>query len=391
MLIKRWIVNNVSLVIILLGAISNFVLILYIRKELPEIFGTLSLYLTYLGIVGNFGFIGFDQVYLRLTNLDYSKPSIGKNVFIILMILMLLIPIAFAGYFSKYENLGFWHLYFSGVALNAIILGYNTQRLQQNFTLAQLFKNSYKVLFLIGVGLLFIVFKNTIAIDLLFQYAAVILTIFGSIALISFIKNNHIEEKYNTRILLLAISFVLNIGLITLLGYGERILIEEKIDTKSFELYFYYLTIFLFPLTLLQEYVGFKELVYFKSKVDKKKVYYKVFQLFALGILTYLGILIVVWMDKGKFLDVDLSRDSVLILWMSLLGITKLIYGLFSAILGAKGDSKSINKINFVTILILFGSWSVLYWTGYTLNRIILSLILVFLYRSTHTYFLYVR
>lgn len=391
MLIKRWIVNNVSLVIILLGAISNFVLILYIRKELPEIFGTLSLYLTYLGIVGNFGFIGFDHVYLRLTNLNYSKPSIGKNVFIILMILMLLIPIGFAGYFSKYENLGFWQLYFSGVALNAIILGYNTQRLQQKFTLAQLFKNSHKVLFLIAVGLLFIVFKNTIAIELLFQYAAVILTICGSIALISFLKNNHIEERYNTGILLLTISFVLNIGLITLLGYGERILIEEKIDTRSFELYFYYLTIFLFPLTLLQEYVGFKELVYFKSKVNKKKVHYKVFQLFTLGILTYLGILVVVWIDKNRLLDVNLNRDSVLIFWMSLLGITKLIYGLFSAILGANGESRNINKINFITILILFGSWIVLHGTGYTLNRIILSLILVFLYRSTHTYFLYVR
>src|SRR5699024_10961567 len=154
---------------------------------------------------------------------------------------------------------------------------------------------------------------------------------------------------------------------------------------------FYYLTIFLFPLTLLQEYVGFKELVYFKEKVEKHVVFKKIIQLIGLGIITYLLILMVVWIDNQRFLRVDLSQDATLIAWMSLLGLIKLIYSLFSAILGARGESNSINYINIITVLIIALLWLSMHFLGYSLITIIISLILVFLYRSIHTYILYVR
>lgn len=390
--IKKLIIDNLSLAIILLGAMSNFFLILFLKKDFPEIFTPLSLYLTYLGIIGSLGLLGFDQVYLRLAKVyNASKPSIGINVLIILMTLLLLVPLGFASYFSRYEYLSFGQLYLSGVAMNAVMLGFNANRLKKNFSISQSLKNSYKILFLIGAWLVLAALQLELPIQELFRYAALILMFCGAVSIISFWKNTIIENVQNLGVLLFAISFGLNITLITMLGYGERILIADKIDEETFSIYFYYLTIFLFPLTLLQEYVGFKELVYFKEKVEKHVVFKKIIQLIGLGIITYLLILMVVWIDNQRFLRVDLSQDATLIAWMSLLGLIKLIYSLFSAILGARGESNSINYINIITVLIIALLWLSMHFLGYSLITIIISLILVFLYRSIHTYILYVR
>lgn len=389
--IKKLVTNNVSLIVLLLGALSNFLLILFVRKDFPDIFIPLSLYLTYLGIIGGFGFLGFDQVYLRLAHVNCLKPSIGTNVLFVLLGLLFLIPIGFAGYFSRYEYLDFWLLYISGASINAIMLGFNANRLQKNFSLAQGIKNSFKVLFLLGAGWVLLVLENYTAITNLFYQASFVLLLCGILSFISFWRNTQIEQSRSSGIFLFGISFGFNIALITMLGYGERILIADKINEETFATYFYYLTIFLFPLTLLQEYVGFKELVYFKEKVDKAKVYAKILQLIGLGVITYFAILLVVWIDNGRFLNVDLTNDYILIAWMSLLGLVKLVYSLFSAILGARGETKDINHINIITTLLIASLWFSLHLLGYSLNGIIISLILVFLYRSTHTYFLYVR
>ena len=389
--INELILKNISLMFLLLGALSNFLLILFLRKDFPDIFTPLSLYLTYLGIIGGFGFLGFDQVYLRLVTLDTPKPSIGSNVYVLLVALMLLTPIGFASYFARYEHLNFWQLYISGVSINAIILGYNANRLKQEFSIAQGIKNSFKVFFLIGACWKLLVIKNNIEISSLFFQASILLLFCGGVSFISFLRNTQVNKNSSSGITWFAISFGLNIALITVLGYGERILIADKINEETFATYFYYLTIFLFPLTLLQEYVGFKELVYFKEKVDKSKVYNKMIHIFGLGLVTYLVIFMVVLIDSGRFLNVSLSEDYTLIAWISLLGLIKLIYGLFSAILGARGKIKDINTINAVTAMLMGGLWFSMHLQGYSLNGIVISLILVFLYRSIHTHFLYVR
>lgn len=389
--IKKLIIDNLSLAIILLGAMSNFFLILFLKKDFPEIFTPLSLYLTYLGIIGSLGLLGFDQVYLRLSQVEELKTSISNNILMTLLGLMLIVPLGFAWYFARYEYLQFWQLYISGVAINAVMLGYNANRLQKNFSISQILKNSYKFLFLIGAWLILVFLQKDVEISILFLYASFLLLFCGILSFVSFWNTTAINQIKSIGVFLFAVSFGLNIALITLLGYGERILIADKINEATFATYFYYLTIFLFPLTLLQEYVGFKELVYFKEKVDKQKVYAKILQLIGLGILTYVAILMVVWIDNGRFLNVNLSDDYILIAWMSILGLIKLVYSLFSAILGAKGESRSINVINIFTVLLIVILWGSMHLIGYSLNGIIISLILVFLYRSIHTYFLYVR
>jgi len=389
--IKRIAINNKSLLIIAFGALSNFLIILYFRNNFKGIFDTLSLYLTYLGIVGSFGLLGFDQIFLRLAKLEHNRVSIGRNVFLLLILITFLVPLFFANYFTRYENLHFLPLYLSGISVNAVKLGFNANRLNKKFSLAQVFKRSYKIIFFLGSFLFLFLLNKQVSIDYLFNIACGILIFCGLFSFISFKRNTKISRANDQKVPQFAVSFIINMALLTLLGYGERILIANKIDEATFGTYFYYLTVFLFPLTLLQEYVGFRELVFFKLNIDKNKIFKKIYQLIGLGLLTYLFILLIIWIDNGHFLDIDIGRDYMLIAWMCLLGLVKLIYGIFSAILGAKGGSKKINIINFSTILLIGILVLGMQLTSYSLYEIILGLILVFSYRSVHTYMYYVK
>src|SRR5690554_7527868 len=74
--------SNLSLLVVVLGAVSNFVLILFLKKYLPDTFNVYSLYLTYLAIIVSFGLIGFDQVLLRLSTIEKDLVVVPKDIFI---------------------------------------------------------------------------------------------------------------------------------------------------------------------------------------------------------------------------------------------------------------------------------------------------------------------
>lgn len=389
--IRELILSNTSFLFIGLGAISNFLLILLIQNYASDFFAPLSIYFTYLGIITSFGILGFDQVYLRQAKLDTELPQVKRKVCILLLSFSFIVPFGFSLYFMKYEHFSFLSLYLSGLGINTIMLGYNANRLSKKFTIAQILKNAHKIIFLMLSLLMFLVGTQKLSITNMFLIASFLLLGLGGISLISFFKNTLIDKTSSSGLFILSISFAINIALITIMGYGERILIIDKISEEVFGTYFYYLTIFLFPLSLLQEYVGFKELVSFKEEVNKSIIYKKILQLFSLGSLTYLLILLVIWIDNSRFLKVDLQSDKYLILTIYILGITKLVYALFSAILGARASSKAIIYVNLGTIISIGLLFLALNFLGYQLVYILLALILVFLYRSLHIYYLYVR
>ena len=176
-----------------------------------------------------------------------------------------------------------------------------------------------------------------------------------------------------------------------MLGFGERILIANELGEDVFGKYFYYSTVFLFPLTLLQQYIGFKDLVHFKEKVDKLKVITKIKKIIVLGFSIIIIIVILVLIDNGYFLEIELISDFNLIVLLSSLGITKLLYGLFSALLGARAKTTDLYVINFYSFLIIAFFLTLIFTLGITLPLIIISLIGVFLFRSTFIYFKFVH
>ena len=373
------------------GALSNFTIVKKKKKYIPDFFNTYSLYATFIGIIASYGLIGLDQVYLRLSKIETKSVVIGKDIYLSIISALIFVPFLFSVYFYKnYQNFTLLPLYISGVSINAIILAYNTYRLKKIFVISQLFKNGYRVVFLLTIVCSGIFYNLTKA--QLVNSLSLILIIFGLYSFWKIKRKIKTTPIKTTNFLNVFLSFSVNIALVTLLGFGERLLIANELGEDSLGKYFYYATVFLFPLSLLQQYIGFKELVRFKEKLNKKKVVSKVSEIAVLGIIVILLIFGIVFVDNGRFLEVNLKNDLGLIILLSLLGIVKLIYGLFSAILGAKADSKELYNLNIYTSIIIVISISSLYLlNSITLNFIALSLIFIFLFRTLFIYQRYVK
>jgi hypothetical protein len=300
-------------------------------------------------------------------------------------------PFFFAYYFFiKDSDLPFFHLLICGIGINIVILTYNLFRLKQAYVASQIFKNGFKIATTLITGITIYILDRQISLLFLielFTVLIVLLAIFGIIFLMKYAKKLKIKTQ---NLGALFLSFGLNLALLTLLGYGERFLIVENLSKDDFGTYFYYSTIFLFPLTLIQQYVGFKELVVFKSCVDKSIVIKKIKYLIGYGILLLLAIYTVVFFDNGCFLKVNFDLDLPLILLMSILGLVKLTYGLFSAILGAVGESQGLFKVNLLTVILIVLSLLFMFSIKMDLLIIVSSLILIFLIRSSFVYSRYV-
>lgn len=376
------------MLVVVLGALSNFVLILFIRRFIPESFNTYSLYITYLSIIVSFGLIGFDQILLRLSKIESGKIIISKDIFISILISGIIAPIVISYYFSlQYESLSFVLLTISGFSINSMILAYNTLRLNKDFVKSQLFHNGYKIIFLLAFVVLY--FFIAITVDYVVLITTVILCFFSIAAFIKLFQNIRISQEKTSSLFNYFISFSMNMALMTILSYGERILIANELGQDVFAKYFYYSTVFLFPLTLIQYYVGFKELVFFKEEVDKKLLISKLIKILVGGCLLVAAVVLTVKIDGGTFLTIDIKDNLTLVILLSSLGIIKLVYGLFSALLGAKARYQDIYVINIFTILLLAILIPILFSIGITVNLVVLSLLIIFAVRGAFIYFRY--
>lgn len=388
--LKTIVTSNISLLVVIFGALSNFLLILFFKKYLPEYFNSYSLYITYLGIITAYGLIGLDQVFLRLSKSKDEKILIGKDLLFFIVISSVLVPGVMAYYFSlKYLNLNMLPLILSGISINVIIITYNLLRLQKKFVFSQLFHSGYKIAFLIAIFVFYLTSKTSI--HTVINLSTVILVFFGIIAFFYIFKTLIPVSKKTASLLNFFLSFSINLMLLTALTYGERIFIANELGEDVFGKYFYYSTVFLFPLTLIQYYVGFKELVFFKSRIEKKIVHSKLKKIFFLGLFLITAIFLVVFIDQGYFLEIELKDNLAFIILLSVLGIVKLSYGLFSAVLGAKGEFKDIYLINLFTVTLIGISLLLLSFSGITLNYVISCLIVIFVFRAVFVYYKYVH
>ncbi|PKA82917.1 hypothetical protein ATE92_1058 [Ulvibacter sp. MAR_2010_11] len=388
---ENYIRSNFSLLLIVLGAGSNFLLILFFKKYIPDGFNTFSLYLTYLGIVGSFGLIGFDQIFLRLSIITEDKILIGRDVYIFLLLSLFISPTGFSLYFSaRYLDLYFLPLLISGISINGIIVAYNLFRLQKSFVISQLYKSGHKVVFFVFIVFFSFIYTKLEISDII-NATTGILSLFGSFAVFYFLKKINTRRTRTPSLFNFFLSFSINLAVITSIGFGERILIANELGEDIFGKYFYYSTVFLFPLTLVQQYIGFKELIYFKERIDKRKIIQKLKRITLIGFLIILFIFMFVILDNGFLLEIDIESDIALIGLLSILGLVKIIYGLFSAILGAKGKFKDIYIINICSVALITILLFSLNYLHYSLNYIVSGLIIVFLFRTFFIYYRYAK
>ena len=92
---------------------------------------------------------------------------------------------------------------------------------------------------------------------------------------------------------------MLTLFTISLIGFGDRFFIESRFGLIVLGDYFFYINMFLFPFSLFQTYIGFKEIVSFKKDFQinvlnskllfllKKSIYFSLFLFTTLYLVDY--------------------------------------------------------------------------------------------------------
>src|SRR5690606_1710621 len=80
---KALVAKHSSFLMMGLGAASVFTTNIILKNNLNDIdYGKYSLFFTWIATLISFGFIGFDQVILRISRLESGKVLIDKHVFL---------------------------------------------------------------------------------------------------------------------------------------------------------------------------------------------------------------------------------------------------------------------------------------------------------------------
>lgn len=366
MIIKHYIVKHSSFVIIIIGAFALFLTNILLKKVLsPVAYGEYSIYITYFQLLSSFGLLGFEQVFIRIS--EVKKKGIiqtDKTLFVLLVWIWVIFSVVgsfiFKHYFSEIA-LSYFYFLAGTLSVTFSMFVYNAFRLNSQFVSSQLMYNLWKIaLFLLGMVFLL---KGVKSVDFFVEIFTYLLAFVLFIQLVFTTKKIKFDfskiEKVKT-LNLYAFHFFISLLTLTLIGYADRFIIKGAFGAEALGEYFFLATIFFFPFTLIQGYVGFKELVAFKAQASLTSLNSKLLKITSLGFI--LGVIIFLaagFINRLEILPyISVKENLLLVIIFILTGIVKLNYSLFSALLGAKGEVKTIKNANiqsFIFILIIGG------------------------------------
>ncbi|WP_026754287.1 hypothetical protein [Sediminibacter sp. Hel_I_10] len=347
-------IKHSSLAVMALGSLSIFIANLGFKNVMSvDGYYQYSIIITVLTLLTSFGVFGIEQVFLRLSEVrENKKILLDVKLIKIALIAALFSSVLASVYFIVILklNINYFTTFFLSLGVICSMLLYNVFRLGSQFFYSQTIQNSWKLT--IGFLAFYFLFIGELAYYL--RIVTIVLWIVITVSFIFLIKKNKIKLNdklgYNE---ILLFSFHFSIALLTLsfLAQGDRFFIEFLFTKKEFGDYFYLGTVFLFPFSLLQSYVGFKELVYIKYRdIDIKKRILSILKVSLL--LTGFIILLAYFLTEWNVLKIDFAENFIIIAMFLIMGNTKMIYSLFSAIIGVKAGLNDIKKMNFIFILL---------------------------------------
>jgi len=348
-----------SFLLIVLGALSIFLTNIILKKVLsPVAYGEYSIYITFFQLVSSFGLLGFEQVFLRISEVkEKGVIQTDKTLIVVLFTIWILFSAVGSYLFQKYFSeidLSYGYFLLGTLSIAFFMFSYNAFRLNSSFVTSQLTLNLWK--FLIIFLAIFFLWKRIDNIALFIKiltYGVVIVCIAQFYHLLKKLKFNFRKNLSFKSLNLFALHFFISLLTLTFIGYSDRFIVKSEFGSEALGEYFFLATIFFFPYALIQGYVGFKELVAFKEKGSLKGLNKKLFQINVLGIV--MGVLIVLFSMMINAFDalpfINIQENKLLVLFFILTGIVKLNYSLLSALLGARGEIKTIRNANLQSLI----------------------------------------
>lgn len=372
-----------SFIVMGLGAFSIFITNLGFKSimDVNEYY-QYSIIITVLSLLGSFGALGIEQVFLRLATIKDLKIVVIDIKLINASLMASLLTTALASCYLLLIvelDINFVTLLLLCSGVIYVMLLYNVFRLGSEFVISQLVQNSWKLL--LGI-LALCFFVSKVSFDYILPIVVFIwIVIFLSIYFLIRSKRVRLSRNLTYKeILLHGFYFFLALSTLSFLAQGDRVIIEHLFTKQEFGDYFYLATFFLFPYSLLQSYVGFKELVNIKNEnLNLKRklktiiigsILFSVFLLFLGYLLSTLNIL--------KF---NFNSDLPIILMFTIIGNVKMVYSLFSAIIAVKSNIGQIKMINIYFIAAILLCFTLFYFVEKTPFSIILLFTILWLIR----------
>lgn len=376
--------KHFSLLVLVLASGAFFLTNIILKEHLSsENYGLYSIFITYISLLSSFGMLGLEQVIMRNSKILSDKVIISKNLLIPIILSILFVSILGSYLFINNYNISATYIFLSIITLLVILtkLISNLFRLLSMFTFSQIALNLWKLaLFLVLLILIFrgesINIKDINSIIFLL----LVVTMFMVFFIIRRVKFSHtisIESFFSQ-----AFLFLLSLVTISLINYGDRFFIESRFGLDELGSYFFFINLFLFPFTLLQSYVGFKEIISFKLLYNHSLLVKKLNQILRYSILFAIFLFVVAFLiDFFGFYKIDLLKNLQMIVLFLILGIIKVIYSIFSSAMGAICDNKMLYKTNMYSIISILLLIPVIYYYATTITITIMFLIVLWIIR----------
>lgn len=369
--------KHISLFVIAFASLLFFILNIFLKKELSLIdYGTYSIFITYVSLLMSFGMLGFEQTLLRTTVID-NKLNIEKKI--ILPTIISFSFICFLGSYLMIANydirLGFFKILILSFCVVLTKLTFNLFRLKSWFVISQIVLNFWKLTIFLVVCYYFF-FDIDFNIKYLFNYILLLffvsaLTLFWVFKEINLIKNKNTYDLIKQSGL-----FFVTLFTISLINFGDRFFIESRFGLEELGNYFFYINIFLFPFSLFQTYVGFKEIIVFKKEFNKDMLYKKIKYLIKYSIFFSLVLFIFLYLiEYLNIYDLEIKSNLNIIIPLIFLGNIKVLYSLLSSAMGAICDDSMLNNINVRSIISLVVILPCIYYLSFNISITIIFVI----------------
>jgi hypothetical protein len=375
--------KHFSLLILSLASFSFFIINIFLKEQLnSEDYGVYSLLITYISLLSSFGILGFEQTLLR-NSVIKLKLEIDKALIVPIIFSALLVSLI--GSFLMFNNynlgLDISLIFLLSLMVILVKLIYNLYRLSSRFVTSQIALNFWKIA-LFFVVLFFFFFDYSLSLRDVFLSIIVffflsLFLFFGLINKVLFISNLDFQQ-----ILKQSALFMLTLFTISLISFGDRFFIESRFGLIVLGDYFFYINMFLFPFSLFQTYIGFKEIVSFKKDFQITVLNSKL--LFILKNAIYFSLFLFTTLylvDYWNLYNFNISSNLNIIIPLIFLGIIKIAYSLLSAAMGAICSDDMLFEVNVKSILSILVVMPLIYYFSFNISITLIFIIALWLIR----------
>lgn len=385
-----------SLLIIVLGAGCFFFSNIILQSKLNGIdYGVYSLFVTYLSFIYIYGLLGFEQVLLRYSFVKsknlITTQKINKSIILsVILFTSIGFSILFRSIYFQSE-INYLLLFITSLSVIISMPIFSILRLNEQFSFAQLVANYWKIILIVICGL--IVFFNNYSINFIITTLSISIIIFSIIVLIYFFKTIQFQlnkDISNKTIFQSFLFFFISITSFSLITFGDRFIIEYKINIETLGIYFFLFNFLLAPFNILQNYIGFKQLVEYKKGINFKIINRNIIQTIVLGLS--LGIILFAIsyvLEEYEIIDFEFHNYSIEIILLLILGIVKLYSSIISPAFEVTTDIKMLKTFNIILILSTLIIIAILLLINQlSITVVILTLIILWLIRSLVQHYL---